>query len=126
MTRREARFPDRKISETLLEFARLTPQALPSEEPERLAQEALRVAATVWNAVVFADVLNDQRHLDEIRRLISVTPQAAAHIEELIARKRAYFAQDERLVGDFEVTRAEDGINVHAEARNPHTIPRRT
>jgi len=57
MAKRTARFPDRKISETILDFARLIPQALPSEAPERRAREALTVACTVWNAVVFADVL---------------------------------------------------------------------
>jgi hypothetical protein len=124
MARRAAKFPDRKISETLLHFARLTPDALPSEAPERRAQEALTVACTVWNAVVFADVLNDHRHLDEVRRLISASPEGAALVEQLITRKRAQFADDERLIGNFEVTRTEDGINVHAEARNPHSLRR--
>jgi hypothetical protein len=35
MAERTARFPDRKISETILDFARLTPDALPTEAPER-------------------------------------------------------------------------------------------
>jgi hypothetical protein len=75
MARGAARFPDRKISETLLHFARLTPDALPSEAPEHRAQEGLTVACTIWNAVVFADVLNDRRHLDEVRRLIAGIPR---------------------------------------------------
>lgn len=106
MAIRTARFPDRKISETILDFARLTPHALPSEAPERRARDALTVACTVWNAVVFADVLNDSRHLDEVRRRIARTPGAAALVEQLIARKRALYSDDERLIGNFEVTRA--------------------
>jgi hypothetical protein len=82
------------------------------------------VACTVWNAVVFADVLNDHRHLHEVRRLIGGTPETAALVEQLIVRKRALFSDDERLIGDFQATRTEDGINVHAEARNPHSLPR--
>jgi hypothetical protein len=124
MANRMARFPNRKISETILDFAGLTPDALPSKAPERRAQEALTVACTVWNAVVFADVLNDPRHLEDVRRRIAGTPQGAVLVEQLIARKRALYADDERLIGDFEVTRTEDGINVHAEARNPHSLPR--
>ena len=124
MVRRAAKFPDRKISETLLHFAGLTPDALPSDAPERRAREALTVACTVWNAVVFADVLNDHAHLDNVRRLIAGTPEAAVLVEQLISRKRALFADDERLIGNFEVTRTEDGINVHAEARDPHSLPR--
>ena len=124
MARRAAKFPDRKISETLLRFARLTPDALPSEAPEGRAREALTVACTVWNAVVFADVLNDHRHLDMVRRLIAGTPEAAVLVEQLIARKRTLFADDERLIGTFEVTRTTEGINVHADARDPHSLPR--
>ena len=115
-----AKSPDRKISETLLLFAGITPHDLPSQAPEGRAQEALTVAWTVWNAVIFADVLGDVRHLDEVRRLLAATPEAAVQVEQLITRKRTLFAGDERLIGNFEVTRTKDGINVHAEARNPH------
>ena len=124
MARRAAKFPDRKISETLLLFAGITPHDLPSHAPERRAREALTVACTVWNAVIFADVLNDHRHLDEARRLIAGTPEAAVLVEQLIVRKRTLFAGDERLIGNFEVTRTKEGINVHAEARNPHSLPK--
>lgn len=124
MARRAAKFPDRKISETLLHFAGITPHDLPSHAPERRAREALTVACTVWNAVIFADVLNDHRHLDEARRLIAGTPEAAVLVEQLIVRKRTLFAGDERLIGNFEVTRTKEGINVHAEARNPHSLPK--
>lgn len=124
MAKRAPRFPDRKISETMLDFARLTPDALPSEAPERRANAALMVASAVWNAVIFADLLDDHRHLDHIRRLSAGAPELAVLVEQLIARKRTLFAGDERLIGNFEVTRTVDGINVHAEARNPHSLPR--
>jgi hypothetical protein len=84
------------------------------------------VAFTAWNAVVFADVLNDHRHLDEIRRLTAGNPEAALLMEQLIVRKRALFADDERLIGSWEVTRTEDGINLRADALDPHSLPRDT
>ena len=34
MASRAPRFPDRKISETLLHFARVTPESLPSRVPD--------------------------------------------------------------------------------------------
>ena len=40
-------------------------------------------------------------------------------VELLIARKRTIFADDERLIGNFEATRTEEGINVHAESTQP-------
>jgi hypothetical protein len=69
MTNAATRFPDRKISETFLLFAEPIIHDLPSEAPEHRAREALQVSFTVWNAVIFPDVLHDHAHLDEIRRL---------------------------------------------------------
>src|ERR1700689_2651914 len=121
---RRAAYPNRKISETFLDFAAPMLDDLPSEAPEQRAKKVLEVSFTAWNAVVFADVLNDHRHLDEIRRLTAVKPETALLMEQLIARKRALFADDERLIGTWEVTRTEDGINLRADARDPHSLPR--
>jgi hypothetical protein len=123
MDRRTAN-PNRKISETFLHFAAPLLDNLPSESPERRAQQALEVSFTAWNAVVFADVLNDHRHLDEIRRLTAHNPETALLMEHLIARKRAFFADDERMIGTWELMRTEDGINLRADARAPHSLPR--
>src|ERR1035441_7876523 len=90
--------PVRKISETFLRFAAPILHDLPSEAPEDRAREALQVSFTAWNAVVFADVLNDHRYLNEIRRLTADKPESALLLEQLIARKRALFANDERLI----------------------------
>ncbi len=121
-----AAYPNRKISETFLDFAAPILHDLASEAPEHRARGALQVAFTAWNAVVFADVLNDHRHLDEIRRLTAGNPEAALLMEQLIVRKRALFADDERLIGSWEVTRTEDGINLRADALDPHSLPRDT
>ena len=121
---RSAAYPNRKISETFLDFAAPMLDDLPSEAPEHRAQQALEVSFTAWNAVIFADVLNDHRHLDEVRRLSAGTPETALLMEHMIARKRALFADDERLIGTWEVTRTEDGINLHADARDPYSLPR--
>jgi hypothetical protein len=83
----------------------------------------LQVSFTVWNAVIFADVLNDHAHLDEIRRLTAGNPGVGLVVEQMIARKRSLFAGDERLIGNWEVTRTAEGINVRADARDPHSLP---
>jgi hypothetical protein len=117
-------YPNRKISETFLEFATPMLKDLPSEATEQRAREALEVSYTAWNAVVFADVINDHRHLEYIRRLTADKPEVAQLMEQLIVRKRTLFANDERLIGSWEVTRTEDGINLRADARDPHSLPR--
>ena len=125
MTERAApRYPDRKISETFLDFAGPMIQDLPSEAPEHRAREALQLAFTAWNAVIFADVLKDHGYIDQIRHLTAGNPEAALLVEQMIARKRELFADDERMIGDWEVTRTADGINVRADARDPYSLPR--
>ena len=115
--------PDRKISETFLHFAAPLLHDLPSKAPECRARDAPCVF-TAWNAVIFADVLNDDRYLNDIRHLTADNPETAFLVEQVIARKRALFADDARLIGNWEVTRTEDGINLHADARDPHSLPR--
>src|SRR5450432_4126675 len=66
--------PDRKISETFLQFAAPLLHDLPSEAPERRARDALQVSFTAWNAVIFADVLNDDRYLNDIRHQTADNP----------------------------------------------------
>jgi hypothetical protein len=125
MARRTARsILDRKISETFLDFASPVLHDLPSEALEDRIRDALQVSYTAWNAVIFADVLNDHWHLSEVRRLTADKPEAALLIEKMISRKRALFAHDERLIGEWEVTRTEEGINLHADARDPYSLPR--
>ena len=117
-------FSNRKISETFLHFAEPMIQDLPSEAPEHRAREGFQVSFTVWNAVIFADVLNDHGYLDEIRHLTAGNPEAGSLVDQMVARKRALFADDERLIGNWEVTRTADGINVRADARDPHSLSR--
>jgi len=74
--------------------------------------------------VIFADVLNNHRYIEEIRRLTAGKPEATLLMDQMIARKRSLFADDARLIGNWEVTRTEDGINLHADARDPHSLPR--
>jgi hypothetical protein len=106
MDRRTA-YPNRKISETFLRFAAPLLENLPGDAPEHHAQQALQVSFTAWNAVIFADVLDDHRHLDEIRRLTGKSPETALLMEQLIARKRALFSDDERMIGTWELKRTD-------------------
>jgi hypothetical protein len=64
------------------------------------------------------------RYLNDIRHLTADNPETAFLVEQMIARKRALFADDRRLIGNWDVTRTEDGINLHADARDPHSLPR--
>ncbi len=117
-------YPNRKISETFLDFAAPILQDLPPKERELLMQKALEVAVTVWNSVVFADVLNDHHYLAETRRLIANKPEAALHIEQLIARKREFFGDDDRMIGNWKIMKTKNGLNLRADAQDTHAMLR--
>lgn len=121
MARRRLRHPNRKISETFLDFAAPILD-LSSDAREDHLRSALQIAFTVWYAVTLADVLNEPRHLGEIRRLTAEQPDISLRLEELIARKRTLYADDERLIGEWELRRTEDGFNLRADARDPHSL----
>lgn len=98
-------FPNRKISETLLEFAAPLLDTLRDEAPDREIRRALEVAYTAWNAVIFADVLNNNQYIDDVRRLTAGAAGPDILMEQVIARKRELFGDDARLIGDWSVKR---------------------
>ncbi len=105
MTRTKPRpgFPDRKISETFLHFAEPLFDAIRSHATPPQVNQALKVAFTVWNAVVFEDANGDSWAMDMLHSTIGENRELAAFVDELIARKRNLFGDDHRLVGKFEL-----------------------
>ena len=115
-------FPDRKISETFLDFAAPVLGDAPERATEGQLDNALRVAFAAWNAVVYADAINDRCFLDEIRAATCGEPGPAAITELLIARKRELFGDDHRLIGQWKVSRRDGQFYLHAEARDPYPV----
>jgi hypothetical protein len=118
------RFPTGKISETLLSFAEPLLQELPMEHLVRHVESALAVASVVWNAVVLADVRGEDQHLADARRRLETDPEGQMLTEMLVARKRALFGDDVRLIGRCKVRRTADGFSVRVNAHDPNTLPR--
>lgn len=115
--------PDRKISETLMEFAEpvidMSPEDLSPEEAETM----LRLPWLVWNAVVM-DGGKGTTYLAQARARLEAAPTQApgalALFDMLVRRKRELFGQDRRLLGEVSVKRAPDGgLTVRVEARMP-------
>lgn len=113
-------FPDRKISETFLDFADPLLLVLPTPAAKREYEQILQIAFVVWNAVVYADAVGDDTHLKEVRRLMGGDATSRLITEQLIGRKRALFGADHRLVGEHKVTRQDGGFKLWAEARSPY------
>ena len=114
--------PDRKISETFLEFAEPLLVPLGPGATEQEMNQALQIAFTVWNAVVYETVNADTQCLDMLHDLTAGQPEVVAIVNLLIQRKRHEYGNDHRFVGNFQLTIREGELNLRAEARDP-TVP---
>lgn len=81
-----AKFSNRKISETFLDFAEPLLAPLGAEATEHEMEEALKIAFTVWNAVVFDAVNRNSRWVDQLRDLAGHDPDVRPIIEQLVAQ----------------------------------------
>ncbi len=110
----------RKISETFLDFAAPLLAPLSADATEKEMEGALKIAFTVWNAVVFDAVNRSNRWLDQVRDLAGHDPRVQAIVEELIARKQSLFGNDHRLIGEYRLYRHHGELRLRAEARKPN------
>lgn len=124
MTRPKSRIniPDRKISETFLEFAEPLLVPLGPRATEYEMNQVLQIAFVVWNAVVYETVKQDAHCLQMLKDLTAGQPEVVSLVNQLIERKRRQFGSDHRLVGDFKLTIQGGELNLRAEARDP-TVP---
>ena len=101
------RFPDRKISETFLDFASPLLELAPPGVAKEDVEEAFRIAFTTWNAVVFDAVDGDDRFAGKLRELtaepnirmhltpVFCTGQVIRALAEREARKRSTHGEEE-------------------------------
>jgi hypothetical protein len=115
----ELSFPDRKISETFLEFSEplLETEGAPPTAQE--AEKVLQLASTIWNAVVYDTVHGNTEWVTRLRNLIAGQPPLVALIEQMILRKRSWFGHDLRLIGEFKILEKDGEWRLRAEARAP-------
>lgn len=112
--------PQRKISEAFLDFAAPVLATMPIDATDAAIEHALGTPFVVWNAVVIEAVTGDGQYLEQMRQLLSHHPAGIGLITMLVDRKRALFAEDQRLIGKYEVRRKDGQLNLWAEAR---TVP---
>lgn len=109
----------RKISETFLEFAEPLWVPLGAEVADHELEQALMIAFTVWNSVVFDAAEGGQSHVSQLRKLADQEPGVRMLVELLITRKQSLYAEDRRLVGDYRLHRRQGELRLRAEARLP-------
>ena len=98
-----------KASTVLIDFVQ--PLGL-DHAPARTMEDGLNIAAAVWSAVVLADTRGDRQNLDDLLARSRRLPQMREMVEFLIARKRASYPKDTRLMVVEGCTRVSGRIDV--------------
>jgi hypothetical protein len=106
----------RKLSETMIDFARPMLDAEGAQIDEHHMRAVLGFAIAVWNAVVAA------AHAGKSLDAATIRADLPAHrwttwLEPLLARKHERFGDDLRLVGDWYVRRHRDRLDIQIETR---------
>jgi len=114
-------FPDRKISETLIDFAQPFVAMIDERTTEEQVRHGFLLAVTVWNAVVFDAVDGNTKYLDMIWQRLPSASEDDLLLRHLVDRKKRHFANDMRAIGKFTVTYEEGHLHVTAEARDPYS-----
>jgi hypothetical protein len=115
-------FPDRKISESFLEFAGPLFEMDGKTPTREQIEKGLKLAFTVWNAVVIDTVHGNTQYITQVRRQIAEHPPLAEVIETMFLRKQSVFGHDLRLVGDYKLVQHDGEWRLRVEARAPSAI----
>jgi hypothetical protein len=83
----------------------------------------LKVGFAVWNVVVFEDALGQTQFIDSVRSQSPTDSGGHQLVDGLIAHKRAVFADDFRLIGDYKIKERNGHLSLWAEVRDPFALP---
>ncbi len=103
----------KKISAAILDFAAPLTDRLADDTPLEVRRETLRLAITIWNALVY-QACGEGEYLTELfahfRKLSPGDSAAMAPlVQKLILRRHERHADDLRLVGEWELKDLGDG-----------------
>jgi hypothetical protein len=114
-------FSNRKISETLLDFAEPLLECLGERPSPDVVEASLKIAWVVWNASVIEQTTGDSTLLAELRHRVGEESIPRSLSEELIERKRSTprFAADHRLMGELKMVKRSGEWALQLEARTP-------
>lgn len=110
--------PERKISETILEFGEPIIDVLSPRATKEEFAHIMQIVVSAWNAVVL-DEWNDTSHFESgfLAAFDSAPPQLQAMAADLVLRKKKKFSDDPRGVGKYEVLEKHGQLVFRADAR---------
>jgi hypothetical protein len=122
MKKKHLKFPNRKISETFLDFSSPLLETIGGAATKGQVEKVLQITYTVWNAIVLDTAKGCGKNISMLRETTKSDQMTSLLIEQLISRKRDLFADDLRLIGEYSITQKKGEWRLRAEARDPSTI----
>jgi hypothetical protein len=113
-------FPDRKISETLIDFAQPLVAMIDGHTTEEQVRQAFMIAVTVWNSHVLDEASDCCKYKAMLRECLGDGWASYPFLQALIERRQRYFATDMRAISNFRVRFLNGELRVWAEARDPY------
>jgi hypothetical protein len=112
----------RKMSETLVDFARPLTDQLPPDSTAEELKATMTFAACVWNAVDVVSIRDAVVYLSRTmpHRLRVPAPRALAVVRKMLTRKDELFGDDHRLAMDIDVVREGTELRVKAIGLGPN------
>ena len=109
----------RPISTTLLDFCQPLLRVIGPDPDRETFEGMLKVAVTVWNAIVMEQAGFSGQYLDQAQEQVQTQalPAAAQVFDALVEHKHQAFCDDRRLILDYRVVEAEGGkLGVEVDA----------
>jgi hypothetical protein len=122
MKKKHLKFPNRKISETFLEFSSPLLDSIGQAETKDQVEKVLQITYSVWNSIVLDTSSGCEKNISMLREAIKGDQMVSAMIEQLISRKMELYADDLRIIGEFSITQKKGEWRLRADARDPSTI----
>lgn len=112
----------RKMSETLVDFARPLTDQLPADYTAEELKSTMTFAACVWNVVDIVSIRDAVVYLSTKmpHRLRVPVPKGAALVRRMLARRDELFGDDHRLAMNIDVYREGTELRVKAIGLGPN------
>jgi hypothetical protein len=110
--------PNRKISETILEFGYPIIAGLPENAPKEELEAVMSLIVSAWNAVILDDWNKTRKFEKAFLKALQPMPKEFESIpRKLIKRKKKEYSSDPRAVGNYWVIEKTGELVFRAEAR---------
>ena len=117
-------YPPRKISAAFIDYVSPILDSLGLEPGDQGSVPVMKIAHAVWNALVFEQARGDRRFIESLQQSMEGNAFGDALLTRLIERRRQHFADDLRVIGNYEIKRKwHGGLSLWAEAKDPFSSP---